>query len=249
MTPLAVALLLTLAAAPAAAGDPAAAMPSYQQALEAFQAERAKADGPDLSAEDRAVMERAAQDLAEAMPDPGLPVGAQAPDFALPNAFGETVRLQDLLADGPVVLTFYRGAWCPYCNLQLRGLRDALPHIEAEGAQLVAITPQRPDHSKQQVEEDGYPFEILSDLDDDTMRAYRLLFEVPEALDTVYKERLGLDLAEYNGEGRLVLPVPATFVIDRDGAIRAAFADTDYRQRPEPAAIVAALQRLPSPGG
>jgi len=224
--------------------DAAAPLPSYQQALEAFQAERAKAGSSKLDAADRAVMERAAADLAAAMPDPGLPVGAEAPGFTLPNAFGESVRLADLLADGPVVLTFYRGAWCPYCNLQLRTLQQALPRIEAQGARLVAVTPQLPDKSREQVEQDGYPFEILSDLNDDVMQAYALYFEVPPDLSAVYREALGLDLTEYNGPGRNVLPVPATYVIDRSGVIRAAFADVDYRQRMEPAAIVSALKEL-----
>jgi peroxiredoxin len=237
---------LVLASPVFADTDPATPLPSYQQSLEAFQAERAKAGGPKLDAADRAVMERAAADLAAAMPDPGLPVGGGAPDFRLPNAFGESVRLSDLLADGTVVLTFYRGAWCPYCNLQLRALHQALPQIEARGARLVAVTPQLPDKSRQQVEDDGYPFEVLSDLDDEVMQAYELYFEVPSDLSTVYRERLGLDLAEYNGPGRHVLPVPATFIIDSGGVIRAAFADVDYRQRMEPAAIIAALDAINS---
>lgn len=244
----------SLSWAPAAQAEPAsdtalpsASLPSYQQALDDFQAERAKRGGPQLDAADRAVMERAAKDLATAMPDPGLAVGAQAPDFSLPNAFGKPVRLSELLAKGPVVLTFYRGAWCPYCNLQLRTLHQALPQIEARGATLVAVTPQLPDKSRQQLEDDGYSFEVLSDLDDRVMQAYDLFFEVPEDLDEVYKKRLGLDLAEYNGPNRRVLPVPATFVIDGDGRIRAAFADVDYRKRMEPAAIVAALDTLSPP--
>lgn len=238
-------LLTALIFSPSAQAETAAgtALPSYQQALEAYQAERASAP-PKLDAADRAVMERAAADLAAAMPEPGLVVGARAPDFRLPNAFGETVRLAEALAQGPVVLTFYRGAWCPYCNLQLHTPQQALPQIKAHGAQLIAVTPQLPDQSRKQVEEDGYPFEILSDLDDRVMQAYDLYFEVPADLNEVYQDRLDLDLAAYNGPGRRVLPVPATFVIDTNGVIQAAFADVDYRRRMEPAAIVAALAAL-----
>jgi len=235
-------LLLASAAQAETASD--APLPSYQQALDAFQAERAKTGGPKLDAADRAIMQRAAEDLATAMPEPGLAVGVQAPDFSLPNAFGERVRLSDLLAEGPVVLTFYRGAWCPYCNLQLHALQQSLPEIEARGAQLVAVTPQLPDKSREQIKDDGYAFEVLSDLDDRVMQAYDLYFEVPADLDAVYRERLGLDLAEYNGPDRQVLPVPATFVIDGDGMIRAAFTDVDYRKRMEPAAIIAALDQV-----
>lgn len=224
--------------------DSTASIPSYNEAREAFQAERAKAGGPKLGAEDKRVMEQAAQDLAAAMPEPGLKVGEKAPDFRLQNAFGAEVRLTDVLSHGPVVLTFYRGAWCPYCNLQLRGLQQTLPFIEKEGARLVAITPQKPDKSRGQVEEDGYPFEILSDLDDEVMKAYGLFFEVPAELSDLYKQRFAFDLAEFNGEGRYVLPVPATFVIDRDGVIRAAFADVDYRSRVEPSVILESLKAL-----
>lgn len=229
----------------AAQGEPPGSIPSYQEALNAFQAQRATGKASPFSAEDRQVMERAARDLAVKMPDPGLKVGDTAPDFELPNAFGRQIRLQDLLSEGPVVLTFFRGAWCPYCNLQLRGLKQTLPHIEQQGARLVAVTPQMPDKSREQVEKDGYPFEILSDLDDRVMKTYGLFFEVPSDLSDVYKKRLSLDLAEYNGEGRYVLPVPATFVVGRDRVIRAAFADPDYRKRVEPSEILAALQGNP----
>lgn len=240
LTLLGIAPLLSIASQ-VESSDP---IPSYQEALDSFRAEKAKSDAPPFSAEDRRVMERAAQDLAAGMPNPGLKVGEKAPDFALPNAFGKDVRLQDLLSDGPVVLTFYRGAWCPYCNLQLKGLKQTLPHIDQQGARLVAITPQVPDKSREQVEKDGYPFEILSDLDDQVMKAYQLWFEVPPDLGEVYKTRLSLDLAEYNGEGRYVLPIPATFVIDGNGVIRAAFADVDYRKRVEPAVVLEALKSL-----
>lgn len=237
----ATAACLLLLSAPSNASEP---LPSYREALESFQAERAAGKGPKVSPADRVVMDQAAQDLAAAMPDPGIPVGETAPGFALTNARGETVRLADLLAEGPVVLTFYRGAWCPYCNLQLRGLSESLPAIQAAGGQLVAVTPQTPDKSLEQVKKDGHPFEILSDLDSGTMRAYGLYFEVPEAVVDVYRRNFDLDLADYNGAGRYVLPVPGTYVIDTAGVVRFAFTDTDYRARVEPAAIVEALEAL-----
>ncbi|WPL17421.1 Putative peroxiredoxin [Thiorhodovibrio winogradskyi] len=241
----ALALAITMGAAAvggATAADPPR-LPSYQSDLDAFQAEQAK-HPPPFTAIERDQMEAAAAALAAAMPEPGPQVGETAPDFQLPNARGEMVRLTQRLQEGPVVLTFYRGAWCPYCNLQLRGLHQSLPHFERYQAQLIAITPQQPDQSLAQVKVDGYPFEILSDLKDDTMQAYRLAFEVPESLRALYQERLGLNLAEYNGEGRFILPVPATFVIDQEGVIRYAFAETDYRQRAEPADILATLANL-----
>ena len=241
-------LLCILASTPAIpllyAQDANQPVPSYQADLAAFQAERAKAPGPALDSQDRKIMQDAADRLALAMPDPGLKVGERAPDFSLPNAFGKTVRLYDLLENGPVVVTFYRGAWCPYCNLQLRGLHGALPQFERYGAQLVAITPQVPDKSREQVEKDGYPFEVLSDLDNRVMQAYRLLYEVPPELSELYKTKFSLDLADYNGAGRYILPVPGTYVIDGAGIIKSAFADVDYRVRIEPAEILATLARL-----
>ncbi len=222
-----------------------AAIPSYQAAKTAFMAERDSGKGPAISDADRAVMAAATEELAAAMSEPGLAVGDPAPAFALTNAKGETVRSEDLFADGPVVLTFYRGAWCPYCNLQLRGLSQSLAAIEQAGGRLVAITPQTPDKSLEQVQQDGYPFEILSDLDSSVMQAYGLYFEVPPELVDVYKRNFDLDLAEYNGEGRYVLPVPATYIIDRAGLVRFAYADTNYRERVEPAAILRALADLP----
>jgi peroxiredoxin len=235
---------LTTLVAAAGEGD-LPPVPSYQSALEAFQTERAKSSqGPKLSEADRAVMSSTTAELAGAMPQPGLQVGETAADFTLPNAFGKPVRLYDRLKNGPVVLSFYRGAWCPYCNLELKTLYGALPHFEALGAELITVTPQKPDRSLGQIEKDGYPFEILSDLDSSVMKAYRLHFEVPPELSDVYIRNFGLDLADYNGPGRYELPVPGTFVIDQQGVVRAAFADVDYRQRMEPAAIIAALEAI-----
>lgn len=223
------------------AQEDASAVPSYADAVTAYEAGRKPGK---LSAEDRAVMQHSAAKLAERLPEPGLKVGEQAPDFTLPNALGKPVSLYGQLAKGPVVLTFYRGAWCPYCNLELKTLHGSLHHIEDLGARLIAVTPQQPDRSLEQVRKDSYPFEILSDLDSTVMRDYRLHFAVPEALSQLYRDRFGLDLADYNGPGRYELPVPGTFVIDRHGIVRAAFADTDYKRRMEPADIIAALHAL-----
>ncbi|MEN8174843.1 MAG: peroxiredoxin-like family protein [Pseudomonadota bacterium] len=226
------------------ASEPLAPPASYADSVAAFQQQSAKSSGPQISDADRETMARAKLDLAELMPDPGLAVGTRAPDFTLPNAFGKPVNLYAQLEKGPVVLSFYRGAWCPFCNLQLKGLRDSLAHFESHNARLIAITPQTPDKSLEQVKKEGYPFEILSDLDSEVMKAYGLYFEVPEDLSDVYRRNFALDLATYNGPGRYVLPVPGTYVIDTRGTIRAAFAETDYTRRMEPAAIVAALETL-----
>ena len=116
-------------------------------------------------------MTQAAEDLAKTMPNPGLKVGAKAPTFTLNNPYGKPVELNKMLRKGPVILVFYRGAWCPYCNLELKTLKEALPGFKKYGATIVAVTPQTPDKSLAQVTQDGYPFEILSDLDDRVMKA------------------------------------------------------------------------------
>ena len=220
-------------------------IPSYAQALAKFQAARNNdSNAPSLSEADRLIMDQAAENLAASMPNPGLKIGGKAPDFILPNAFGKPVRLSDKLKEGPVVLSFYRGAWCPYCNLELHALHAALPQFRRYGAQLIAITPQIPDKSLAQIREDGYPFEILSDLDSSVMKAYHLYFEVPETVSNVYRRNFGLDLAEYNGTARYVLPVPGTYVVDADSIVRAAYADTDYKKRMEPEDIIAALRKI-----
>jgi len=230
-----------------AAGAQAAELPDLSDRIEAFQQEQAEAGGGNLTRADRQALKEAMDQIRRSLPDPGLQVGSRAPDFTLPNAFGDPVSLTDQLAKGPVVLTFYRGAWCPYCNLELRALKESLPAFREQGARVLAVSPQKPGQSLEQVREDDFPFEILSDLDNRVMRAYDLFFRVPEGMVRVYREELGLDLADYNGDGRYVLPVPATFVIDREGVIRAAFAKVDYKQRMEPAAILKALRNLPTP--
>lgn len=219
-------------------------VPSYQDSFNKFMDKR-KTDtsGPKFSAKDKQVMEKAARQIAENLNDPGLKVGTKAPEINLSNAFGKKISLYQELKKGPVVLVFYRGAWCPFCNMQLHALNKSLPHFKKYGAQLIAVTPQKPDKSLGQVKKDGYPFEILSDLDSSTMKAYKLFFEVPKELVVLYKQK-GLDLIDFNGEGRAVLPAPGTFIIDQKGIIRAMEADTNYMKRMEPAAIIAALEKL-----
>jgi len=236
-------LLIILFPVASNAAENLSPLPSYAQARTEYEADRKPGV---LSEQDLAVMQRSADELAEKLPDPGIKVGERAPEFTLPNAFGKPVSLSSQLAKGPVVLTFYRGAWCPYCNLELKALHGALPHFEQMGATLIAVTPQQPDKSLEQVKKNNYPFEILSDLDSTIMQDYRLYFTVSDELSDLYRERFELDLAIYNGPGRYELPVPGTFVIDRSGIVRAAFADTDYKQRMEPANIISALQSIDS---
>lgn len=214
-------------------------LPSYSQAAIAYQEKQKNK----FSSEDRAVMRKASESLAMALPDPGLKIGESAPDFTLPDPTGQPVSLSSFLKEGPVVLVFYRGAWCPYCNMHLLVLNKSLSEFRRLGAQMIAVTPQMPDKSIKQFKEEGYPFIVLSDLDSNVMKAYRLFYEVDPELIKVYK-KLGLSLEDFNGPGRNVLPVPGTFVLDRNGVVRARYVDTDYTKRMEPADIVEALKAL-----
>ncbi|MFI7013666.1 peroxiredoxin-like family protein [Streptomyces sp. NPDC050164] len=197
-----------------------------------------------IPAEIREIMQRAGQELADSgQADRALTVGAQAPRFSHPSATGQTLALDELLADGPVVLTFYRGAWCPYCNIALRSLQQHHDAITARGARLVAVSPQIPDESLTLTEKHDLAFDVLSDVGSDTAKQYGLAFDLPDDLAAVY-DKLGFDLQRVNGGHPRTLPLPATYVIDRDGVIRWAFVDTDYTTRAEPADITAALDAL-----
>lgn len=170
-------------------------------------------------------------------------VGDMAPDFALPGVDGATVALLDLLAKGPVVLTFYRGGWCPYCNMELRALQKALPTLEGMGATLVAVSPQTPDEGLSTAEKNALAFPVLSDHGSAVAQAFGIAFDLAEELRPIYA-RFNHALPDVNGVDSWALPVPATFVIARDGRVALAFVDPDYRNRLEPAAILAALARL-----
>ncbi|MFI9815966.1 peroxiredoxin-like family protein [Saccharothrix variisporea] len=195
-----------------------------------------------IPADVRAVMQRAARELEEADLRP-LAEGATAPSFVLPSATGDLVSSEDLLADGPLVLTFYRGSWCPYCNIALRSLAHHHDAITTRGARLAAVSPQVPDESLTFAEKNELPFAVLSDVGLATAKAFGLTFDLPDDLAAVY-ENLGIDLHRANGGHARTLPIPATYVITGDHTIHWSFADTDYTRRAEPTDILAALDRL-----
>lgn len=197
-----------------------------------------------IPAEQLALMDQAMADLANSgMSNRALNVGDRVPDFNLTNAIGQPVQFQDLQNQGPVVLAFYRGEWCPYCNLELRALQQSLPEIQALGATLVAISPQTPDHSLSTTEKHNLGFEVLSDVGNQVARAFGLVFQLPETLRPIYAG-FGIDLPAYNGDRSFELPLPATYVVDRDRTIVHAFVNPDYTQRLDPAEILAVLGQL-----
>ncbi len=219
-------------------------LPSIQSQVKEMEKKSAAEKKPSpFSKQELAIMKQSTKELAKAMPSPGLKPGQTAPDFELSNAFGQKIRLSEQLKKGPVILSFYRGAWCPFCSIQLNALHQSIPYFKKYDAQLILVTPQKPDHSLAQIEKAKYEFEILSDLDSEVMKQYKLFFKLSPALVKVYLKH-DLDIESFNGKDRAVLPVPGTFVIDKKGIIRAAFADTDYKKRMEPTAIVEALKKL-----
>jgi peroxiredoxin len=174
----------------------------------------------------------------------GLTEGDKAPNFTLTNPFSQQVTLYDELAKGPVVLTFYRGSWCPFCNVQLRAYQQVMSEIKEFGAQLIAVTPQSPDNSLSQVEKEELTFEVLSDPNGRVADNYRVLFELPEYLRDIFVHTLALDLATFNAADRWILPVPATFIIDREGIIRRAHVNPDFMKRMEPQDIIDQLKAI-----
>ena len=215
---------------------------SYADRVEAFQ--KSRTGKSEITDADREVIMNSNQALKTAMPNPGLKVGDKAPDFTLTGAGGQSITLSEALKRGPVVIAFYRGGWCPYCNIELQALHRSLPAFEKHNAQVIAITPQTVDKSEAQLSENALGFPLLSDLNNDVMKAYKLHFEVSRELSDVYDRNFGINIASYNGPGRRDMPVPGTFVISQDGIIKAAFADPDYKVRMEPAEILKALESL-----
>tara|TARA_R110000772_G_scaffold218277_5_gene328898 strand:+ start:157 stop:810 length:654 start_codon:yes stop_codon:yes gene_type:complete len=169
-------------------------------------------------------------------------VGQPGPEFSLPNVQGNDVTLAELRAKGPVVVTFYRGDWCPYCNLQLRALQSILGDIHQLGAELVAISPQIPDDSLSQKEKSEIAFPVLSDQDAQVAAAYGVAWQVPELILAHMRKDRGLDLAQINNGNGSVLPIPGTFIIGRDGVVLWRYVDVDYRKRAEPGDILSALK-------
>jgi len=172
-----------------------------------------------------------------------LKTGDKVPDFDLPELGGDHVRLTDLLANAPLVISFYRGAWCPYCNLEMQALQRTLPDIEQAGGQLIAITPELPEYASQTRDKGNLTFPILHDRDNTVARSFGLVFTLPDMLRPVY-EGFGIDLAESQGNDRFELPLPATYIVRSDGVIAFAFVDVDYTQRMEPDRIVEILKAL-----
>lgn len=188
-----------------------------------------------------AMMEQATADLkATGIETSALQVGDHAPNITLPDAMGQAVSLGQLWQQGPLVLVFYRGGWCPYCNLELRAWQQHLDTLRQYGARLVAVSPQTPDNSLSTAEKNDLAFPVLSDSSLAAAEGFGIAFQMPLSLIELYG-KFGHDLPVLNGNGRWVLPLPATYVIDTEGRIVFAHIEADYRERAEPASVLAAV--------
>ncbi|MCP4294849.1 MAG: AhpC/TSA family protein [Proteobacteria bacterium] len=170
-------------------------------------------------------------------------VGEQLKPFVLPNQNGEERNLQDLRKNGPLVVTFYRGGWCPYCNLELRAYQKNLAEINATGARLIAITPELPDSSLSTIEKNELEYEVLTDSNADYARSLGLVFTLSNDVLKLY-DSFGIDVAKHNGDGQFDIPFAATFVVDMEGKITFSFVDEDYTKRAEPGEVLYTLESL-----
>jgi peroxiredoxin len=170
-----------------------------------------------------------------------LPVGAKAPAFELPDHDCKMVSSSDLLAKGPLVLCFIRGRWCPFCVGQMEAMNLVLPEIEQAGATLAALSPQTVRQSFFMHDQHKLRFALLSDAGNKVARQFGLTYRVPQPQEAIYR-RAFVNLPFINGDESWELPIPATYILDRDAIVTYASANEDYTERSEPAEIVAALR-------
>lgn len=195
-----------------------------------------------VRADNQSINERAIRDLADAgLAQRILPVGAKAPEFSLPDQHGKTVSSLELLTHGPLIISFFRGRWCPFCVAEIESLRDAWRYIEDAGAKLVAISPMEVRHNFFMADQHQLGFPVLSDARNGVARKFGLVYRVPDYQKQLYRS-VFVNLPHLNGDESWELPLPATYIIDRDGTILFAFASANYMERAEPEdAIAAAL--------
>ncbi|MGH9508604.1 MAG: peroxiredoxin-like family protein [Terriglobales bacterium] len=212
---------------------------TLQEQLDALRARARSLLRPDIIAiHDRATAELQASGLAGHI----LPVGAVAPPFELPDRNGKPVSSADLLSRGRLVISFFRGRWCPYCIAELEALESALPRIREAGASLVAISPQTVRQTDFLVDQHKFTFPVLSDAGNRVARAFGLVYGVPGYLRELYRKSF-INLPLANGDQSWELPLPATYMLERDGTVLYAFAHGDITRRAEPEDVLGALTR------
>ena len=216
---------------------------SLQAKLDAFKADFEAGKPPyNVPASVIETMHRATNELiASGAAAKALKAGDRAPSFVLNDPDGRPVSAADLLSEGPLVVSFYRGVWCPYCNMELQALQGALPSFRELGAQLVAISPQNAVNSRKSIRTNELEFPILSDPGNETAAAFGLRFKLPDYLVELYKS-LKNELPAFNGDASWTLPMPGRFVIGQDGVILYAEVNPDYTHRPEPEDMLPVLR-------
>jgi peroxiredoxin len=213
---------------------------TLQEEIEAFKADAAKR----FDAERSAVYAKAQEHIeGSGVAERALREGDKAPMFELPDAHGNIVNFADVLAAGPAIVCFYRGAWCPFCNLELRAYQRELSAMEDAGVTLVAISPNTPDSSLGLIDKHELTYPVLSDAENAVAKQFNLVYTMEEGLVEYYAGH-DRDIAAMNGSEVWELPVPATYVVDRDGTIRYAFVDLNHRERAEPSEVVAIAAEL-----
>ena len=190
------------------------------------------------------ILKASAELIAQNLEARALKKGDALPSFELTDALGEKRSSDQLLKSGPMVISFYRGGWCPYCHLELRALQKVLPEIKANNATLLAIFPELPNNSLTTQEQYELEFPVLSDLDNLVAKKFSLVFELDNKLVPLFKENFNLDLVAINGTEKVELPIPATYVVDGEGVIQFAFVQSDYTQRAEPERILEVLRAV-----
>jgi peroxiredoxin len=187
------------------------------------------------------IMRNAIDELSESqLRSKALKTGDQFPSFTLPNAKGVEVDSKTILEHGPLVIAFYRGGWCPYCNIELKALQSALPEFKTKGAQLLAISPESPDNSLSTVEKNRLKFEVLTDNNNHFAKSINLVYQLPQELVSLYK-KFGIDLEDSQDNSSNELPISATYVIDTSGKIIYDFIEEDYKLRADPNEILSIL--------
>ncbi|KAJ5814882.1 hypothetical protein N7474_006659 [Penicillium riverlandense] len=169
--------------------------------------------------------------------------GSAFPNFQLSDATGNKVTLNELLAKGPILVSFYRGEWCPFCNLELRALQNHLDEFRKRGVTLVAVSPELPDQSLSTSEKLSLKFPVLSDVDNQLAKQLGLLFAQPESMRTVF-DKFGVDWNQRYGSDHLEVPVPATFLVDKKGIVRNFFVNPEYQYRLEPETAIQWIEQL-----
>ena len=172
-----------------------------------------------------------------------LNVGGAMPNFTLSDSTGKMVKSDDLLKQGNLVVVFYRGAWCPFCNLYLKKLQENISQIKAQGANVVAISVENPDRSTALATKNKIDFTVLSDPNFEVARKFGIVYELPKETSELYKSK-GLDLATYNSTEKAELPLSATYIVNKKGEIVYAFLEPDYKKRAEPSVIIETLSKM-----